>query len=178
MQFNISQLLKERIGSSRRYTINDTFERLEDTGTDHAWGSVVMIRTDHSIWVTGTLEATAVSTCSRCLAPFSHEVRFHLDEEYIPTVDITTGVSNDVPEASDGVFTIDEHHTLDLSEAVRQYTIMNLPIKPLCRRDCRGICQRCGVNLNESDCRCVDTAVDPRWTPLRELLSRKTPQAG
>ena len=177
MQFNVSQLLKEQIGSSRRYTINDTFEDLANTGTDRVWGSVVMIRTDHSIWVTGTLEATDSSTCSRCLVLSPHEVRFHVDEEYIPTVNILTDASLDVPEAGDGVFTIDEHHILDLSEAVRQYTITSLPMKPLCKRDCRGICQRCGANLNERECRCVDTVGDPRWTPLRELLSQETAQS-
>lgn len=173
MQFNVAQLLKGPIGSSRRYTVDHTFERLADTGTDHAEGQVVLTRTDQGIWVSGALEATAVSTCSRCLASFHHPVRFQLDEEYLPTVDIVTGTPLEVPNEEEGAFAIDQHHVLDLIEAVRQSTVINMPMKPLCRTDCRGICPECGLNLNEGTCRCPHAAGDPRFQVLRQLLASK-----
>ena len=64
---------------------------------------------------------------------------------------------------------IDEQHTLDLTEAVRQYALMATPMKALCKKDCAGLCQTCGKNLNEGKCHCPKDDNDLRWSKLAEL---------
>ena len=175
MEFNVAQLLKEPVGSSRVYPVDATFDRLPETGTDHVSGRVTMIRADKGIWVSGRLETRAVCVCSRCLTTYPHPVRFQLDEVYMPTVDMITGAPLTQP-VEDGALTIDHNHTLSLLEAVRQYTILNMPMKPLCRAECPGICQGCGVNLNEGPCQCPASSVDERWTHLLKLMTSNNSQ--
>ena len=73
-----------------------------------------------------------------------------------------------------GVFTIDEHNILDLGEAIRQYSVMATPAKPLCKEDCAGLCPTCGANLNNGTCGCPPQPVDHRWDALRKLAVTDT----
>ena len=125
------------------------------------------------MWASGSIETNAFSACARCLTLAEHPVRFRMDEEFLPTVTIDAGTPQAVKSAQairEGLFTLDSYHSLDLTEAVRQYVIINLPMKPLCRRDCAGLCASCGVNLNDHQCGC-SAGVDSRWGPLQELLA-------
>lgn len=61
-------------------------------------------------------------------------------------------------------------HTLDVDELVSTDIILNLPVKFLCKDTCKGICYKCGQNLNEGDCNCSDIEIDPRLEALKELL--------
>ncbi|MBI4308251.1 MAG: DUF177 domain-containing protein [Chloroflexi bacterium] len=174
MQFSVVQQLKGPIGSVRRYTLDDTVEACQGEGAQQVAGQVVFLRTDRGILVTGHLETAIEATCSRCLASYRQAAAFDLEEEFFPTVDVTTGVRLPSPP-EEGAFTIDAHHILDLREAVRQYTLLNLPMKPLCKPDCRGLCAQCGATLNEGPCGCIE-ARDPRWGPLGKLLAHSRSQ--
>ena len=85
---------------------------------------------------------------------------------------MTSGSLLSLPDEP-GCFTIDEHHILDLTEAVRQYALLALPMKPLCRQDCAGLCPTCGHNLNQGGCGCPPQGPDPRWSGLNKLLLTK-----
>ena len=169
MRFNVAQLLKEAVGSHRDYTLEEGFEPSWETGTTMVRGRISFVRTDVGIWVSGSAEANASNLCSRCLSPGESMVEFNLDEEYLATVDVTNGAPLKLREVKEGALVIDAHHTLDLAEAVRQYVIVNLPMKPLCRQNCAGLCPNCGANLNRSKCTCP-APVDSRWSPLLDLL--------
>jgi uncharacterized protein len=119
--------------------------------------------------VQGELYTKVELTCSRCLSLFKYPVKINFEEEYIPTIDITNGVSLSSPEEP-GSFVIDEHHVIDLTEAIRQYTLLTMPMKPLCREDCAGLCQGCGQSLNQGPCHCPPQAIDARWSELSKLL--------
>lgn len=86
-------------------------------------------------------------------------------------MDVVSGVALDTSGLDAEGFAIDEYHLLDLTEALRQYTIVAVPMKPLCKADCAGICPTCGTNLNESTCDCDKSLKDGRWGPLLERLS-------
>ena len=74
---------------------------------------------------------TAVTLeCARCLNPFDREVAAHLEEEFSPTVNVTTGAP--LPPPEDKALSIDDRHVLDLTEAVRQYLLTTLPMKAVC----------------------------------------------
>jgi uncharacterized protein len=105
------------------------------------------------------------------LKPFTCSIPLDIEEEYYPIIDINIGAKLPPPDES-GAFTIDERHILDLTEAIRQYKVMALPMKPLCREECAGICPTCGKNLNEGPCDCPSDEADPRWAELLKLKNK------
>ena len=166
MQTNVAQLLKAPVGSLRTLPVDDN---LEDNGTIyHVQGEVVLIRTNDSILVQGTLATQTKITCSRCLKPFTLKIPLKIQEEFFPTIDIITGMKLPKPE-DPGSFTIDEHHILDLTEAIRQYIVTAMPMKPLCKAECAGLCAACGKDLNLGACDCKQEEADPRWAELLKL---------
>ena len=94
-----------------------------------------------------------------------------MDDVFLPSVDIATGARlryHDDGSGADAT-SIDEQHVLDLSDTLRQYRLATIPMAPVCREDCKGICPECGTDLNETACSC-ERYQGQRWTVLRELL--------
>jgi len=166
MQINVSQQLKASIGSIRNYDVD---EAVDIAGSaSRVQGKVKLIRTHRSILVKGTLHTESKVTCSRCLSLCSCPLTLNIEEEYFPITDIVSGASPPLPEEP-GCFTIDEHHVLDLTEAIQQYALLAIPIKPLCREDCAGLCPNCGHNLNQGPCDCLPQPTDNRRPELNKL---------
>ncbi len=166
MKINVAQQLKGHIGESRSYTIDET----SSEGIPIK-GEATLILTNRSILVTGQLETTMKSTCSRCLEDFDLTFNFRIEDEFFPTGNILIEGHVRVDEESEG-FVISENHILDLSEAVRQNTTLNLPAKQVCQPACAGLCQQCGCNLNLNRCDCTVKQVDSRWTPLENMFTQ------
>jgi len=167
MRFNVAQQLKEHVGSVRQYDVDET-----DGDGLPVRGKIQLLRTNRSILVTGSLETIAREECSRCLEQFEYPLKIDIEEEYFLTRDPVTGLALPPPTEA-GAFLINENHILDLGEAVRQYKIMALPMKPVCREDCAGLCPQCGRNLNYVTCDCKLALPDPRWAQLQVLRTRK-----
>ncbi len=169
MQINVSQLLQESIGSMREYKFDDAADILGDGKIYEVHGDCRLLRIRRGILVKCSLNTEAELTCSRCLSRFHHPLKIRFEEEFLPTIDITSGMP--LPQTDEtGAFMIDEHHILDLTEPARQYALMAIPMKPLCRADCAGLCQKCGKNLNQGNCGCPTHEIDPRWSELTRLL--------
>lgn len=166
LQINVSYLLKSPIGSIRNYDVNGTIEM--DGYDSTVRGEVQLMRTDRSILVKGEINTLSELDCGRCLGSFTAEGTLHIEEEYFPTGNIMNGAPMPEPDEP-GVFTIDEYSILDLTEAIRQYTVLLSPMKPLCRQDCAGLCPTCGTNLNQSSCDCPRQPADHRWAKLSGL---------
>ncbi len=169
MQINVSQLLQESIGATRDYEINEAADIIGDGKKYTFQGECHLLRTQRSILVRCALSMEVELTCNRCLGQFRHPLKVNFEEEFLPTVDVLSGVPLPLPEEVDP-FTIDEHHTIDLTEAIRQYSVMAIPIKALCDKDCAGLCPKCGQNLNQGKCDCPVQEIDPRWSELTKLL--------
>jgi len=169
MQINVSQLLKEPIGSSRNYEVSEIVDVTGDGSGRKVQGEVRLLRTHRGALVKGELHAEVELTCSRCLSLFNFPVAINFEEEYLPTIDVVSGAPLPSPEEP-GSFIIDEHHVIDLTEAIRQYTLLAMPMKPLCRQDCAGLCPDCGHNLNRVPSDCPPPAIDSRWSELSKLL--------
>lgn len=170
MQFNVSTLLQEPVGSTRLAEVED--ERVEVPAAGYAstaTGTVRLMRTQRSILVHADLRVRPTLECARCLEPFETELRIVIDEEYVPLRDPVTGES---VQADPDEFRIDGRHHLDLSEAVRQYEQAALPIRPLCREDCAGLCPVCGQNLNVRRCDCIEPEPEGAWAGLAALAER------
>ena len=164
MQINVSQQLKEAIGSTRSYNVDETVDIANQES--HVEGRFSLVRTDRGILARGTLRTEITVTCSRCLRSCPLALTLDVEEEYYPTTDVLTGAPLPLP---DGYFTIDEHHILDLAEAIRQYAVLAIPMKPLCQENCTGLCPTCGHNLNLGPCDCPQQEIDPRWSGLLKL---------
>ncbi|HEY82104.1 MAG TPA: DUF177 domain-containing protein [Dehalococcoidia bacterium] len=171
MQVNVAQLLKELVGSSRTYQLGEVVDVTGEGDDQMVQGEVRLVRTRRGILVKGELRAQVELTCSRCLRPFDYPLAINFEEEYIPTVDIVSGLPLSRSEES-GVFMIDEHHVIDLGEAIRQYTLLAMPMKPLCREDCAGLRAECGQNLEGEALDSSSWVMDPRWSELSKLLQK------
>ncbi len=93
-----------------------------------------------------------------------------IEEEFFPTVNLQTGQSQPAPSEANDNSLIDGNHVLDLADIVREYVVTEMPMKPLCRRECLGLCQRCGSDLNLGHCDCSDSPEDPQWGALAGLV--------
>jgi uncharacterized protein len=170
MEFNVSQQLKAPIGNVREYEVDEIADVLGSGQNTQIKGSVQLTRTNRGILVRGTFATKVSVDCSRCLKLFDAPLTINIEEEYFPVIDVNSGTPLEIPDEP-GSFMIDEHHILDLREAIRQNALLALPMKPLCREDCAGLCQQCGKDLNEGSCDCIKEAVDPRWAKLVQLGS-------
>jgi uncharacterized protein len=170
MEVNVSQQLKAPIGYTREYEIDELVDILGINIRTRVQGSVKLIRTNRGILAQGTLHNNIPVECSRCLKVFDYPLAINLEEEFFPVIDVNSGTALEIPDEA-GNFTIDEHHILDLGEAIRQNALLAVPMKPLCREDCAGICQTCGEDLNKNQCDCQESEIDPRWSKLVQLSS-------
>jgi len=167
VEINVSQLLKAPIGSIRNYKLSEIVDITG--GNSLLQGEIGLMRTDRGILAKGTLNIEIELTCSRCLSLFSCPLTLNFAEEYFPTTDVVTGTLLPLPDEP-GCFTINEHNILDLTEAIRQYALLVIPMKPLCREDCAGLCPTCGCNLNQGTCNCPPKPADPHWSELSKLV--------
>src|SRR5512134_3421885 len=129
VEINVAQLLKSASGTTRDYEIDEPVKIGE--GFSGVRGQVRLLRTNRGILVTGRLTTDIELTCARCLSRFRQPITLDIEEEYFPTIDILTGAPAAVPEDEPGAFTIDENNIMDLGEAVRQYSLLAVPMKPL-----------------------------------------------
>ena len=168
IQINVSQLLKESIGSKRNVAVDGIVDIISGTGS-RVWGEITLTRTDRGVLAKGKLHTNVAITCSRCLSLFERNLTFNIEEEYLPVIDIVTGRPISLPGETDSL-TIDEHHVLDLAEVIRQYALLAIPMKPLCRQDCAGIGLGCGNNHNSDACECPPQETDPHRSKLKKLV--------
>ena len=109
------------------------------------------------------LQSFMAQECRRCLEP----VRVRVDEElallFVPPDESAGADEESVRLLPDGP------GDLDLADAIREELILSLSTLALCRPDCKGLCPRCGINLNEDRCECSHEESDPRWDTLRAL---------
>lgn len=169
MRYNLAQLLKEPTGSSREYQLDESFTG-PDCFAEAARGPVSFLRTHRGVLARATLQIRSTLVCSRCLGDYGHSSNLSIEEEFFPTVSVQTGQSQPVPTEAYENSLIDGRHVLDLADTIRECVVTDMPMKPLCRRECLGLCQSCGADLNLRRCDCQDSPEAPRWLGLPELV--------
>jgi uncharacterized protein len=116
----------------------------------------------------GTVRSELELVCSRCLEPFRLPVNAGFDIRYLPATEASTDAEREVEE-EDLETSYYRDDQIDLNELLREQFYLALPMKPLCRDDCKGLCSQCGTNLNTASCDCAPAWEDPRLAGLREL---------
>jgi uncharacterized protein len=123
------------------------------------------------IRVRGKIETELQVACARCLEPVELPVERSFDLLYRP-LGTDAGhkeLSVTVAEAEIGYY---QGEGLLLEDMLREQVLLAVPIKAVCREDCKGLCPHCGRNLNEGACSCEDELEDPRWAALKDIRSK------
>jgi uncharacterized protein len=116
----------------------------------------------------GHLRAELELPCSRCLEPHRFIVDADFDQRYLPASTASTEPEREVQE-DDLETSYYSDDQIDLAELMREQFYLALPMKPLCRADCRGLCPHCGTNLNTGTCDCTPVWEDPRLAALKAI---------
>ena len=103
--------------------------------------------------------------CARCLADVNGSFSFDLEKTVAPRE-----VLSDLDEDRLDDYAIIEDGFLDMDRQLTEQLEVEFPIRFLCREDCKGLCSKCGKNLNDGDCNCSTRDIDPRMAPLQKLL--------
>ena len=154
-------MLEASLGTSRDIELDYPTVLLEDDVTlAPLKGSFQAIRNSKGIYITGELYSKVSTECARCLDPVQLAITIKMDDLfYYP--------SHTAPA---GEFWIGDDGFLDLAPLVRQLSLLEIPMQPFCRPDCKGLCVECGQNLNKATCNCERDDIDPRLESLRSLL--------
>jgi uncharacterized protein len=116
----------------------------------------------------GRVQTTLELRCSRCLEPFAWPVDAAFDLRFQPK-EQNVGEGEHEIEEDDLSTSFYENQTIDLGQLMREQFYLSLPMKPLCRADCRGLCPSCGTNLNRGACDCRAGWEDTRFAALKAL---------
>lgn len=124
------------------------------------------------IFLKGTLSVTLQQQCSRCLKIFDTEMKIDIDTLYRPSkeIDVEEHYELKSDELETAFYKNDE---IDIDDLLKEQILLNLPMKPLCSEQCKGLCPKCGTDLNITQCKCEVSEVDERLAVLKQLLKRK-----
>jgi len=121
--------------------------------------------------LTGRVKTTLEAGCSRCLEPFQFAVDAPFDLMFMPEIEPGPDGEREIENDDVGVSHYKDD-VIDLGEVMREQFFLALPMKPLCRPECKGLCPICGANRNRQECGCREEWVDPRLAGLKNLLKR------
>jgi uncharacterized protein len=126
----------------------------------------------HQFRLVGGVKASLRLSCGRCLDDFSFPVDASFDVLYLPHAE-NAGEGEVEVEDDDLTTAYYRDDQIDLAQLVREQFYLAIPMKPLCREACQGLCPQCGTNLNTGSCSCVSEWTDPRLDDLKSLLDKR-----
>jgi uncharacterized protein len=164
LRLNVGFVVHQTIGSSRDFQVEtDKIHLYPDLDLADLSGTARVTRTPQGLLVQVKMHATVLSECVRCLNAFQQPLEIEFTELYAFSLRSVTDSGLLLPE--------DGH--IDLTPLVREYMLLEMPISPLCKPDCKGLCPVCGENLNESNCDHETDGGDPRLSILKSLLDKE-----
>ena len=137
-----------------------------------AAGDLQITRDRTTVRLRGMVESSTPLSCGRCLTPFRLPLRAYLDEEFLVDPGASSTPEQRELKDEDFIHPLGPELILDVTEVVRQHLLLELPMIPLCRPDCRGLCPQCGANWNETTCSHRALDIDPRLAPLLKLRDK------
>jgi uncharacterized protein len=163
MKIIVSEIPVEGLDIELRETIKS------DASSFPARAQMKIKKVGAEVVISGTIEADLELQCSRCLKDFRSMLTIPVNVVYNP-VEILKGEDKHelkLDELDMGFYSGNE---LDLLDLIKEQIILNLSMKPLCSKSCKGICLKCGTDLNANSCSCTDKGIDPRLEVLKKLL--------
>ena len=144
----------------------------------NAGGQAQLVREHHGkhklindIRVAGEISTRVEIACARCLEPIVRNINRKFDLLYRPRGSDSEReeISVTAAEAEIGYY---EGEGLILEDALREQLLLALPLRAVCREDCKGLCSQCGQNLNQAQCNCAEPVEDPRWAALKDIREK------
>ena len=120
-------------------------------------------KVEDSILLTGSVQYSYAEQCARCLTEFENTVETKFEAVVVQKQDDDDNESDEIK-----LVTIDG--CVNLDETIKQLVYLSMPMKSVCKADCKGLCPTCGVNLNVEECKCQNKITDPRFDKLKNLL--------
>ena len=135
---------------------------------DNVHAELNITKISKKVLIRGTVDGSVLLNCCRCLNDYSYSLNILFDEEYDPKAEVDRVEDQELHKEDLGLsyYRDDE---IDVTEVVKEQVLLSVPMKPLCNEECRGICSRCGIDLNKGSCACRHEELDPRLEPLQKL---------
>lgn len=124
------------------------------------------------IRVAGKLATDLEILCARCLEPVHQPIEREFDLLYRPAGSEATDEKEVEIQDRDAAVSYYEGDGVNTEEILREQVLLEIPLKTLCREDCRGLCPHCGRNRNTGQCECAQAVTDPRWEALKGLKEK------
>jgi uncharacterized protein len=144
----------------------------------HADGRAQLIEEHHGkhqlikdIRVNGELSTKLELPCARCLEPVIEDVKRKFDLLYRP-LGADAGREELSVTGAEAEISYYQGEGLLLEDAIREQVLLAVPLKVICREDCKGLCPHCGANHNLEQCSCAEPTEDPRWMALKDLRGK------
>ena len=161
LRLNVGFLINSSIGTSRDFNFDyKTMKLGDDLTVSDFKGTARFDRTPQGLLLQGKFRAEADLECVRCLETFSKTLKWSSTDLY----------AFDKRSISESNLLVPEDGQIDLEPLLREYALLEFPINPVCKPDCKGLCPVCGENLNETDCGHRLESVSS-FTALKDLLN-------
>lgn len=121
--------------------------------------------------VMGEVHTTVEFLCNRCMEAMSLEVNAPFSEFFSNHKAVVEG------EQEEEIFLF-EGDQIDIDSHITRAILLELPMKALCKEECKGLCPECGINLNFEKCRCIEETIDPRFAALKKLVNQSSTEGG
>lgn len=160
-RLNVGFIVNTDIGFSNEFPFDyDKIKVTDDLELRNFHGSAIMSRTPQGLLLTGNFKSTFKVECVRCLCEFDQTIQWEMTELY---------AFNEKSVTDSGLILPDDAQ-IDIAPLVRDYALTEVPISPICKPDCKGLCPSCGQDLNKKDCGHHDNADDSPFSALKNLL--------
>ena len=123
------------------------------------------------IRVVGDFSTRLQLNCARCLEPVARDIAGEFDLLYRPR-GADSGVDERTVPQDEAEVSYYTGEGVLLEDVLREQVLLAMPLKTVCREECRGLCPRCGRNLNVEQCNCAEPLQDPRWSALKEIKDK------
>ncbi|WP_368487677.1 DUF177 domain-containing protein [Clostridium sp. BJN0013] len=164
MELNISELLKEKKAEKKLNLIiqeNGLYDGIEYIELLQPISFVgILSKVENDFTLKGEIQGILELSCSRCIEKFPYELNITIVEK----------LTNVYKEDEDDEIIFIEDNVIDITQIIQNNIILSLPIKKLCKQNCKGLCQQCGTNLNKFKCQCKSHDIDPRLAKLEDMF--------
>lgn len=170
MKINVANLA-DRPGEEIPFEFTTTAGEIDAIADTYSFEGDILVRgvyvhTGRCYRFTGQISCTKSFVCDRCLEPSALQQVHDFNEEFQHGSEpVSGGEKAKIVNYFDG-------DVIDLSPVVRDVLLSDQPLNNICNADCRGLCLKCGANLNHGDCGCDRTVIDPRLAALQQLLKQ------
>jgi uncharacterized protein len=160
-RLNVGFIVHQEVGYNHEFPFE--FEQIQiadDLDLRHLLGNVLIGRTPQGLIVGGKFDAQTPLECMRCLTSFEIELHWEFTELY----------AFKSKSASESGLLLPEDAQIDLGPLIREYALLEIPIKPICKTECKGLCAECGEDLNQVDCGHRNVSKDSPFSTLKDFL--------